>query len=134
MFAVVGYVVFFLYLEGWGADWKLFLATTDEQFYYDTESIAHPSEGVVRVWCKQVYTEQGEIDMAGALEERFKTLSYWMDSLEFHCTDKKVRRLFTVAYFTDEEILHSFDYQEPEWHFISPGSVVADILYSIVCK
>ncbi len=99
--AVAGYIVLFLCIEGWGADWKLFFTTTDEHFYYDAESITHPLEGAIRVWCKQVYTEKGVSAMAGHLREEAK-ISYWMDLAEFHCADRKFRLLSSVAYSTDE--------------------------------
>ena len=131
--AVVGYILLFFYSEGWGADWRLFLNTTDEHFYYDAESITHPSEGIVRVWCKQVYTEKGMSGMAGKLREEAK-VSYWMDLAEFHCADRKFRLLSSVAYSTDGTRLHSIDEQEPKWGLISPESLLIDILYNILCK
>jgi hypothetical protein len=132
--AVVGYIVLFLSMEGWGADWKLFFTTTHDYFYYDAESITHPSKDVVRVWGREVFTEKGVIEMVGVLGENFKTLSYWMDLVEFHCGDRKFRHLSSVAYSTDETLLHSFDDQEPKWYFISPESMLLNVLYNILCK
>jgi hypothetical protein len=132
IFVVVGHLIFFFHIQGWAADWKLFLTTNHRHFYYDAESITHSSEGVVRVWCKQAFTEKGVIDMVGILGENFKTLSYWMDLYEVHCTDKKFRRLSSVAYSADGKILHSFEYQGPEWYSISP--MLLDILYNSVCE
>ena len=94
-----------------------------EHFYYDAESITHPWKDIIRVWCKQVYMEKGVIDRVG----------YWMDLCEFHCADRKVRPLSSVAVSTDETTLHSFDHQEPEWRFISKESMLLDILYNILC-
>jgi hypothetical protein len=74
------------------------------------------------------------MDMVRVLGQDFETLSYWMDLCEFHCTNKKFRRFSPVADSADEKILHSSEYQEPEWHSISPESMLLNVLYNILCK
>ncbi len=129
---VIGFV-FFSSTKGWGADWKSFGRNATADFYYDTESITHPSKDVLRVSVKRLYTEKGVSDLVGVLGAKFKTVRHSVDLYEIHCVDRKFRLLSSVVYSTDEEILESFNYQEPTWKVIVPESII-DTLYKTLCK
>ena len=77
-------LIILTYAEVWGTDWKVYGETDKATFYYDTESITHPSKDVVRVWTKQVYTEKSIIEMAGDFGENFRALNDSIDLREYH--------------------------------------------------
>ena len=56
--AVIGFIVFFFCMEGWGADWKLDATTETENHYYDT-NITRLGNGFIRVWEKSILTDKG---------------------------------------------------------------------------
>jgi len=126
-------LIILTYAEVWGTDWKVYGETDKATFYYDTESITHPSKDVVRVWTKQVYTEKGIIEMVGDFGEIFRTLNDSIDLREYHCVDKKYCLLYITFYSTDGEVLSTVNYSEPMWYFIVPRSIGEDI-YDILCK
>jgi len=130
--AIIGFL-FISSSKGWGADWESFGGNATADFYYDTENITHPSKDVIRVYVKRLYTEKGVSDLVGVLGVKFKTVRHSVDSYEVQCGDKKFRLLSSVVYSTDEEILESFNYQEPTWKVIVPESVI-DTLYKTLCK
>lgn len=57
IFLFIGLTIF-TYAEGWGTDWKFIDMFFTRKFFYDTESIAHPSKNIVRVWVKTIYSEE----------------------------------------------------------------------------
>ena len=64
IFGVIGYIVFFFCIEGWGAKWEPFAETVDFQASYDSENLTQ-TQDIIRVWVKYIYTEKGIIDKVG---------------------------------------------------------------------
>ena len=126
-------LIFFFHIEVWGADWRYYDENNYRVSYYDGESIARTSEGIVRVWEKVVFTEEGVIDAVEQLGEKYKTLSYVTMLNELHCTDGRICLLSSAFYSKDGKVLSSFEYQAGDWWFIVPETR-GEVLYEILCK
>ena len=123
----------FGYAEVWGADWKLYSSSDNGTFYYDAESIIRPSRDVVRVWEKMFYSEKGVIDVVRKMGDKFKTLNYSVNLMEFHCAENKMRLLSSIDYSTDGGSLNIADYQDSEWNVLPPWGVGEELL-KVICK
>jgi hypothetical protein len=66
------------------------------------------------------------------LGKGYEKLSYIIRLQEIDCKDEKVR-LFSVAYYSQEEKVLRTLKQESVWHAIAPGSI-DEKLYQRVCK
>jgi hypothetical protein len=133
---VVPFLIVFINLgniEAWAADWKYLVETQEEVVSYDAESITRPSDNLVRVGVKTVFSKKGIHTHVKEFGERFENLSYITDLLEFNCVEKKTRILRTTLYSNDGTILVSDTSSELEWRFILPDSL-GEILYKEVCK
>jgi hypothetical protein len=81
IFAIGFYV--FVYAEVWGADWKLYAESGEFLFFYDAESISHPSKGIVKVWVKFVYKDKKKstkeiADIMMKMVEKGVSLPEWL--------------------------------------------------------
>ena len=123
----------FNYAEGWGEDWKLYSSSDYGENYYDVESITHPSENIVRVWMKWVFTEKYLIDLVRQEGEEYNALESEIVLYEYHCAEKKIRSLSMVVYSKDGGVFLKEDHQGLNWDLIVPESN-GEILYKAVCK
>jgi hypothetical protein len=122
----------FGYTEAWGEDWKYIEEAYAGKYFYDADSI-RPSEDIVRVWVKVIYTEKGVNYMVSLLGGKYRTLSYAVFLFEYHCGDKKKRVLPIGCYSKDGKVLISTDDQNFNWNLICPDSI-DEALYKILCK
>jgi hypothetical protein len=120
-------------MEVWGEDWRYYGENNYHVGYYDAENITHPSEGIVRVREKDIFTEKGVMEAARKLGEKYKTLSYAIMLDEVHCVDGRIRPLSSTFYSKDGNVLFSFDAQATDWGFIVPETR-GEALYEILCK
>jgi hypothetical protein len=118
--------------EVWGADWKPYDHSRNYWGYYDAQSITRPSENVVRVWVKHVYTEEGVMDMVGSFGKIYENLSYSLILNEINCVEKKYRILSAYAKDNKGKVIHSSN-DPTSWDFLPPDSM-GDRLSKEVCK
>ena len=131
LFGIIGFIIL-SYVEGWGADWKLFTKTSNGSYlYYDTESITHLSRRVVRVWVKTIYSEK-DLKWWRDGNDRLKTLGFTLYLEEHNCAVRTHRILSLTHYSVDKGVLLS-EGQPSEPGFIFPGTV-AETIHKIVCK
>jgi len=131
--AVIGYIVFFFCMEGWGADWKSVGQTDTGEHFYDAAGMTRLSNNIVRGWEKTIYTDQGREDFV----ERFKQLKFMdmncsINLWEYNCTEKKVRVLLIFYYSEDGMSLGTVTVPS-DWNFIAPQSLAEDV-FKAVCK
>lgn len=131
--AVIGYIVFFSCMEGWGEDWEKHGESDKMFFYYDAESIIRPSKDVVKVWGKLIYKVKGITEMVEEFGKKYETLSHSLNLIEIHCAEKKIRRLSFVHYSTDGNVLNSGQSPKENWSIIPPDSI-GESLYKFLCK
>jgi hypothetical protein len=128
----------FDYAEVWGADWKQWIRISDESiYYYDTESITHPSKNIVRVWTKYIFPEEG-------IRKRMKTgekiagiedvLDCRLSLYEVNCAQRMAREVSVFTYSMTGKFLPAYsDVFLKDWFLIEPESM-AEILLKKVCK
>jgi hypothetical protein len=129
--AIIGYIVFFFCMEGWGADWKLCAGGKGVLKYYDIGSITRSSTNTAKVWTKTVYSNEAVLDIVAEDGARFKELSYGITFEELNCEDKKVRSLLENYYSKEGKLLVTF--KDLPWRYIVPESI-GGALYKEICK
>jgi hypothetical protein len=130
---VIGFAIFG-YAEVWGADWKYYGESNDGKLFYNAESVTRPSEDIVRVWKKLVYSEKGKIDTADKFgKKEFEKLSETLILDEFHCGHNEHRLLSLSFNSKDGKVLYSANNSSGVWGFMFPGDK-NEALYKILCK
>lgn len=119
--------------EAWGTGWKAYGDTDDGLFYYDTENIFRLSKSIVRVWNKMVFSEKGIISLEQKVGKGLVNLSVMTELVEIDCVEKNFYIMSYLLYSKEGQILDSFVFEKPEWHFIPPHSV-GERLYENICK
>ena len=133
IYGVVGFIVFFLWLEGGGADWKMI--TKDAQgnvFEIDATTLSRQPDTTVKVLVKTTYSKKGRNEIVKNYGKVFKVLSHCTKLNEYHCTEKKNRTLETHWYSLDGEKMYSVK-STPEWELMIPDSM-GEIMFKAVCK
>ena len=131
--AVIGYIVFFFCMEGWGADWKLIGQDVEGSVLeIDVASISRQPNNIVRVLVKQTRSKESVTGWVNKFGEEYKDFSHSIDLEEYHCTEKKRRILSLTQYSLGGGIIFS-DNSPGEWSFIIPDST-ADAVFEEVCK
>ena len=131
--AVIGYIVFFLCMEGWGADWKLIAKDGQGNVWeIDVASISFQPNNIVTVLFKTNYSKKGRNEVVKIFGNIFKDLYYCTRLNEYHCTEKKNRTLGINWYSSDGGLIYSVK-STPEWEFVIPDSMGENCLKA-VCK
>ena len=135
---VIGFTIF-SYAEVWGADWKLYAESDFANYYYDAEDIVRPSENIVRVWIRTLYTEKGvnqwKAKNFGKVVQKFRyeNLSNSTNLWEINCAKKMHQILSSTFYNKDGSVIESYNFDRADWIFIRPDSP-GESLYKAVCK
>ena len=107
---------------------------SDDEFsfwYYDSKSITHPSENIVRVWAKCIYTEKGRKGLVSNMGARYRGTYYSKGYMELNCADKMAHALSIIFYSEEGDIITSLSAEK--WNFIPPKSA-NEKLYQEICK
>lgn len=105
-------------------------------FYYDKTSTAKKSDGMVTVWARAIYSEQGKAD---ALElmgkpKAYEDLSYTLFMYTINCPGSASRLERVVHYDSKGEKIREFNLSgKTEWEEISPDTRMS-LLQEAVCK
>ena len=124
--------------EGWGKEWKAFQATRNGDIYYfDSESIEEPGEGMVRVWIKTEKTEFGGGDFKKNVEEvvsgdKGKVIGEILQLVDIRCSEKTFR-VINLAVFDKNKDVKEYYSDPSEWNVI-PSESVLNFLHGEVCK
>ncbi len=73
--AVIGYIVFFFCMEGWGADWKYIGKDVGGSAFFDTETIKSLPNGNFMVWAKKVHSKEGISEIVKQYGEEYRNLN-----------------------------------------------------------
>ncbi len=137
-FILVG-VVIYGYGKVLGADWKLYAESDFANYYYDAEDIIRPSENIVRVWSRTLYTEKGvnqwKAKKFGKVVQKFRyeNLSNSTNLWEINCAKKMHHILSSTFYSKDGSVIESYNFDRANWISIRPDSP-GESLYKTVCK
>jgi len=124
----------------YGSDWVEFWRFDDGSvFFYNKVNIKHRTKHIVHVWEKGVYSDEGrEEDIQSRRKEGLSTegwdkLSHDLTLYEIDCKKRKYQILSGIIYNTDGSIISSFSFDEPDWDYIPPDTMM-DTLRKKVCK
>lgn len=135
LLSIIGTISLFLLLpsEMPAADWRIYAGTDEGQFYYDTESVAHPAKGMVHLRHKAAFSQNGIRRIVEAFGKEYEDLAYSISVREIDCPERKIRSL-GVTYFakTGKPLDAAIDSQT-EWHTIEQTAVIEG-LHQMVCK
>ena len=129
--AIVAGLIIFFYAEVWGFDWKYYGTNEEGSYFYETESIARPSENTVRVCVQSIYTEKGISRWVKGGGKEFQKLEFSLILSELNCVEKSIRHLRILFYSKNGEMFYPI--KNEEWHFFAPDSM-SGILFNEVCK
>ena len=131
--AVIGYIVFFFCMEGWGADWKhICIHAQVSVWEIDATSIPSQPNNIVRAWVKITCSKESVTDWVKTFGEEYKDFSHTINLEEYHCTEKKMRVLSFTDYSLGGGVIFS-DNSPGEWSFIVPDSL-EEAIFEGVCK
>jgi hypothetical protein len=133
IFAVIGIIIFFFCMDGWGADWKYFGSNDFGDAFYDSKSITRPSRNIVRVWRYMSFTEKGEKYYVEKFGKTIENMSYSIDLGEINCKDKVMSLVSVTLYSKEGKVVGVEDHAKSPVFPIVPTSI-DDLLYKEVCK
>jgi len=82
-------LLIFGYSDVWGADWRYYGLSTDAVYLYDAQVITRLPNGLIRVWTKVIFNDQGRMNAVVKLGENFKDVESSVGSFELDCKDKR---------------------------------------------
>jgi hypothetical protein len=132
IFAIFVFIVSFFPIEAKVVDWKYVGTGESALHYYDPQSIKWVSKDIVRVWVKISYRGKGVQRHIKKFGPEYKKLSYSISIWEFNCSEGKRNLVESTDYKQDGGVIHSYAYDSPSWHFITPDSM-NEKLFNIVC-
>ena len=113
----------------WGADWKVLGKTEVITLYYDVESITRPAKNIVRVWTKNIFSEE----YTKTFGKQYEEVDHNLTLIEYNCAERKYNILSVHTYSKDGKIIDSSSHDKPNWKFVRPESLEEN-LYKAVCK
>ena len=118
-------------LETFAADWKIYAGTDEGLFYYDAESITHPSAGMVHFRHKATFSEKGIRRVVEALGQEYQNLAYSLSVREINCSEKKIRSLGVTYFSKDGKTLDVAVDSKSEWHAIEPTAMIEGLFQKL---
>jgi hypothetical protein len=128
--AVIGMIVFAC-VEAWGFHWKYYGTNDEGSYFYETETMARPSENTVRVCVQSIYTEKGVSHWVEGGGKEFQKLEFTLILSEFNCVEKSVRHLRIDFYSKSGGLFYPI--KNEEWHLFVPDSM-SGALFKEICK
>ena len=119
--------------RGWSAEWKQFFKTEYSQYYFDAETLAYPTDMIVRASVKLVFTDKGVQSTVETLGRGYQNLDYSIQSLEINCAVKTLNLSRVVAYTKSGDVISREEYTSSDWRAISPKTPY-EALLKAVCK
>lgn len=120
-------------------DWVEFGRTDNGNiFFLNKAKIEYQKNGIVRVWEKKIYSDEGRKELISAYKknefpaEKFEKISYCLGLKEIDC-EKDMLRLLSLTFFDlNNNVLLSHNYSCSNWENIVPISLYSD-LYKKLC-
>jgi hypothetical protein len=135
-------LIIFTYAEVWGEDWKLYYKDENFSYYYDTESIKYPSQGIVKLQMKMVsINNKGRDELIqqrkrlNLIIEGYENFTHTTSVCEINCEKKMIGLISFYEYDKKGEILFSNIYtaNQVKWVPIPKGEMF-ELLYKVVCS
>jgi len=133
--AVIGYIVFFFCMEGWGADWKLYHVDEEYRCYYDGETIRKVL-GILRVWEKWIPSQKMVDEQVKKIGAEYQDWAFNLSLTAIDCTEGKYRLLSYTSYDKSGKTIIRFENSESgtPGRFIAPETVGETLLKAVCPK
>ena len=120
--------------DAWGENWKALKSDDSGSSYYDLDSRALMSQGVIRVWEQYVYTAESVTRKMMKYGSKYEGLKNSMTLWEINCTEKKARIVSTADYSHDGKVISKTkEGAEPwPWGSYAPESL-GGLLIQAIC-
>ena len=122
-----------------GSDWvHLVTDGVGNNSFYDKDSIRNVSKGVVGVWTKTVYSDEGRARViydyakSGFESAEYESLGYSKELFFINCVDEKYKITQGANYASDGHVLDDY-HEDSVWDAPPPDSVM-DSLVKEICK
>jgi len=123
-----------------GADWKLYGADNDCNYYYDVSSVKTLSKEIKKVWAKK----QAENDkcILHVIKQRtelklpikgYENFSHTMALFKIDCSLEKTSTETFTNFDNKGNVLESYTFSTESWSAIVPESIIY-LLYKQICK
>ena len=127
-------------VNGFSDDWVEYGRSKSGNVYsYNKVNIKHSIKGMVQVWCKYDFSDEGREEYIQKLRDRemstkrYEKLSHTLNLLEIDCR-KGMYRIVSITYHdTDGHVTDSYSSDEQDWSNIPPKTI-EDTLRKKVCK
>ncbi len=124
-------LLIFSYTEVRGEDWRSYWDDPFATYYYDVEKVIHPTNKIVQVWQKIVYTNNGAAELVARMGEKFKIASFSIDLIEFDCLEGQYKELQRT--FFSQKATYLGEQSNLSLGSVNQGSI-QEKLRKIVCK
>lgn len=134
VYAVIGFIVFFFSMEGWGADWKYYtIDGVGSSLFYDTQSVSRGQE-ITTVWIKMIFSDKAKVMATKKSPEidGIENISHAIARMEINCSSNEQRTLSEVGYSSEGTVLYSSDV--PDQFLVAPPDSIGARLVKIICK
>jgi hypothetical protein len=138
--SAIGLIILYFNTEVKGGDWRFLGKTNEFNFYYDVESVTHPSKDIIRVQVKNTsINDKGkDLVLRAAKTDKRSTKGYenYTHSITVHeirCSAKMARIVSVADYNNKDMVLVSHAFRNPEWDSVNPAGI-GDLLYKEVCR
>ncbi|MFA5321689.1 MAG: surface-adhesin E family protein, partial [Smithella sp.] len=133
--------IYFLFAhQALAADWVYFASNSARDSYYDKSNIIKADKNIIRVWTKQILSENGKVKKVSNLKSNGKEcgnldlISYILKLSEIDCVNKKIKDSSVTFYDEKSNLLYSsLNRETGNWDDIVPHSV-AEKLKNILCE
>jgi hypothetical protein len=119
--------------DAWGENWKALKSDDSGSSYYDLDSRALISQGVIRVWEQYVYTVESVTRKMMKYGSKYESLKNSMTLWEINCAEKKARIISTADYSHDGKVISKTkEGAEPwPWGSYAPESLGGRLIQAI---
>jgi hypothetical protein len=125
-------ITLFASLETRAADWKLLANQSNDDYFFDADSVKALDNKNIRVWGKETLSEEKRSRIKKNLGNDLKNFhSAWV-FFEINCGEKLIRPL-AVEYYSHDGFILSTDSYDGKWEIIIPETT-QDVLRERVCK
>jgi hypothetical protein len=108
--AVVGCIVFFFCMEGWGAEWRLYAEKTVlGDMFYDTDRITYEPNSIVRVWTKKILSDNGKKDLVANMGGLFNETHHIIEFVRLDCRGRRFDVSQATFYSIDGNVVKTYD-------------------------
>jgi hypothetical protein len=96
------------FIEEMKVEWRIVFEVKDGTVYYNTHKIVCEN-GILKAWIKSV-------------KKGIPPQPYAMTRYEFNCPTNQLRATSELTYSKDDDLIHSYVYDNAKWEDVAPGT------------